>query len=161
MTHLTLKGVHVLGILVGFLACIIAVNVAFAMVAVSTFPGQDIEKPYFQGLHYNKTLEARDEQRALGWTASIVEARRINDDLELELALRDALGAPVIGARIAADLRRPVNDAEDRVSTWREVGDGAYSGKASGVGPGQWQLNLSAVGANGEKFATTARLVLE
>lgn len=161
MTSFTLKGSHVLAMLVAFFFCVIAINVGFTMVAVSTFPGQETEKPYFQGLHYNKALEARAQQHALGWTASIVEARRVGGNLRLKLALRDASGAPILGARIAGELRRPVADIEDRPSTWKTAGAGVYSGEASDVGPGQWLLSLNAVGVDGENFAMTGRLVLE
>ncbi|MEQ1868253.1 MAG: FixH family protein, partial [Micropepsaceae bacterium] len=66
-----LKGTHVLIALLAFFGVTLAVNIALATYAISSFSGEDVAKPYQQGLDYNKALEARAAQRDLGWSASI------------------------------------------------------------------------------------------
>ena len=69
-THFQVRGWHVLTALLAFFGAIIAVNIAFAVIAVRSFPGEDVRRSYVQGLQYNDTLAERRVQQALGWQAS-------------------------------------------------------------------------------------------
>ncbi|MEO1305623.1 MAG: FixH family protein, partial [Pseudomonadota bacterium] len=65
----TLKGWHVLLIMLGFFGIMFAVNGVFLYHAITSFPGEDIKKSYVQGLNYNDTLAVRAAQAELGWQA--------------------------------------------------------------------------------------------
>ncbi|NOT42841.1 MAG: hypothetical protein HOP13_20365, partial [Alphaproteobacteria bacterium] len=70
-----LKGEHVLVMTLAFFGVTVAVNVMFTIYAIGTFSGEDVSKPYVRGLAYNRTLEARAAQTALGWRATIEAVR--------------------------------------------------------------------------------------
>jgi nitrogen fixation protein FixH len=59
----TLTGRHVLGVVVGFFAVIIALNIWFLTLAYRTFPGQVSDTPYEDGLAFNQRLAAQAAQR--------------------------------------------------------------------------------------------------
>ncbi|HYE44111.1 MAG TPA: FixH family protein, partial [Caulobacteraceae bacterium] len=69
----TVKGRHVLFGVVGFFAVVIALDSLFVTWAVQTFPGEVSTRAYEDGLAYNRTLAARQEQKALGWTAKVLQ----------------------------------------------------------------------------------------
>ena len=52
-----LKGWHVLLMLVGFFGFMFVVNGIFLWAAITSFPGEDEQKSYMQGLHYNEIAE--------------------------------------------------------------------------------------------------------
>ncbi|MEL7028643.1 MAG: FixH family protein, partial [Pseudomonadota bacterium] len=102
-----LKGWHVLAALLSFFGTVFAVNAVFVTQAVRTFPGEQVEKSYLQGLEYNKVLEERAAQTALGWTASLDRAEIADGGLRLAVRVTDANGAPVPGLQVNGVLRRP------------------------------------------------------
>ena len=64
-----LQGRHVLFMVVGFFAVIIAVDGYFMSLAIKTFPGQVSATPFEDGLAYNRTLARHDAQARLGHRA--------------------------------------------------------------------------------------------
>jgi nitrogen fixation protein FixH len=66
----TLTGRHVLGVVVGFFAVIIALNIWFLTLAYRTFPGQVSDTPYEDGLAFNQRLAAQAAQARRGWEAA-------------------------------------------------------------------------------------------
>ena len=64
-----LRGVHVFAGIAAFFGVMILIQVVFVIQAVRTFPGEEVEKSYVQGLDYNATLERRAAQKKLGWSA--------------------------------------------------------------------------------------------
>jgi nitrogen fixation protein FixH len=151
-----LKGWHVLVILLSFFGVIIAMNILFITLAVQSFPGEDVKRSYVQGLEYNKTLDARARQTALGWQA---EARFIRDAgaPALIVAFTDRTGAPVRGLSIDAALRRPTTDRQDIALAFTEVDPGLYRTDIATLGAGAWKLRGQAQGA-GETFEFTGAL---
>ena len=58
--------------LAGFFGVVIAANVWFVTLSLKSFHGEDRQRPYQQGLNYNRTLALRARQEAEGWQASLV-----------------------------------------------------------------------------------------
>ena len=60
-TGFTLKGRHVLAMLLLFFGTVFGVNFYMARVAIQTFSGLEAEKPYQSGLKYNEVIAAARE----------------------------------------------------------------------------------------------------
>lgn len=149
----TLKGKHVLAIILAFFATIIAVDVAFSVVAINSFPGEEEKRYYVQGLHYNQTLEQRTVERALGWRA----AAGFKSSGALTIQLRDAAGLPV-EAELRGMLRRPVDARLDRPVAFTALGEGRYRVAIQDLALGAWDLRVEAI--QGEKrFSIERRLI--
>ncbi|MBK8543735.1 MAG: FixH family protein [Caulobacteraceae bacterium] len=138
-----IKGGHVLAGLLLFFAAIIAINVAFAVAAVRTFPGEDERRSYTQGLHYNDTLAERRAEARLGWQAR-TQLSPTHAGARLIVRLDDRDGAPIDGATIEGVLRWPPNEAGDRQLTFVSQGDGSYAADLGTLAPGRWDLRARA-----------------
>jgi nitrogen fixation protein FixH len=143
-----LRGPHVLVGTLAFFAAVIAVNVAFAIVAVQTFPGEDARRSYLQGLNYNATLTERRAQTALGWRVQAALAREPSGAV-VEVVLRDRSGAPLDGLSVSGALRRPLDARYDHDLAFRPAGDGRYVAPIGALTPGRWQLRAHAQDAGG------------
>ena len=143
-----LRGAHVLATLLAFFAAIIAVNVAFAMIAIQSFPGEDVRRSYLQGLRYNDTLAQRREQAALGWHASAA-LNASADGALLNLALTARDGRPIEGLSLHGDLQWPTDSRFDRAVVFAPVGAGRYAARLGDLPPGRWRLRARAEDAHG------------
>ena len=142
------RGWHVLAALLGFFAIVIAVNVGFAVIAVRSFPGEDVRRSYLQGLTYNDTIAARRAQAALGWGAST----HIEGDAEsatIVVDLRSRAGEPIHAAVVTGVLRWPADAKRDRSLAFENAGRGRYVASAGDLAPGRWQLRANAEDASG------------
>ena len=157
----TLKGSHVLAIALAFLAVILAANAVFITLAIKTFPGQVVDKPYEQGLRFNEQIAAKSRQAALGWTADIDRATIVNGDAEIEIRFASSSGDPLHGLAIEGQLRRPAAKGEDKALVFESGSSGAYIAKVGGVEMGAWDLTVTATAQTGETFALKKRLILE
>lgn len=151
-----LRGWHVLASLLAFFGAVIAVNVAFAIAAVRTFPGEDEPHSYVQGLHYNHTLSERHAQAALGWQAT---ARLLSTDrgaaIEVTLATRD--GAPV-DAALEGELERPTDARLDHSLAFERLGAGLYRAEIGPLPPGDWRLRAHAEASDHEALDFVSEL---
>jgi nitrogen fixation protein FixH len=138
----TLTGRHVLLLVVGFFATVLAVNGVMVWLALGSFPGMVSDNAYREGLAYNHVLEAREAQRALGWRVAIEFTGTAPTRIEASFADRD--GHPISGLRATALLRRPVARGNDRTVEMREVAAGIYRAEMALPLPGNWQLELEA-----------------
>lgn len=129
------RGVHVLWAMLAFFGAVIAINIAFAVAAVRTFPGEDEPHSYLQGLHFNQTLAVRAAQARLGWSAALSRGA----DGAISVRLTDRSGLPVSGVRVAAAVRRPATDRSDRQLTFAETAPGLYVAPLH-VDPGAWEI---------------------
>lgn len=139
----TVRGGHVLAGLILFFAAIIAINVAFAVAAVRTFPGEDERRSYTQGLHYNATLAERRHEAAIGWQAR-TELTPTQSGARLIVRLADRAGAPVEGASLEGVLRWPPNESGDRQLVFVSQGGGVYAADIAALSPGRWDLRARA-----------------
>lgn len=139
-----IRGWHVLAAMLGFFGVVIAINIAFAVAAVRTFPGEDVTHPYIQGLNYNETVAERRVQEHLGWAATAALSRTAGGAiLEVDLRTRDR--QPLLGAHIDGALRWPTDAARDRAILFQEVGNGRYRARIERLSEGRWQLRARAV----------------
>lgn len=154
-----LKGWHVLAMMVAFFGITIAVNIMLTIYAIDTFSGEDVPKPYLRGLEYNRTLEARAAQTALGWTATIEAAREGSGAaVTAHVAGRD--GAAKSALTVAAVLRRPADASLDRAITLTPSGSGNYQTIVEDLEPGAWDIVVQAK-EGGVAFEAERRVVLK
>ncbi len=155
-----LTGRHVLIAVLAFFALILAANVAFISLAVTTFSGQVAKNPYEAGLAYNAELDRRAAQAELGWRAT-PSLRRAGAAAELEITVRDAQGAPLAGLTAEAVLQRPATQTGARTITLNEAAPGVYRAQAA-LDPGDWLAEATLTDTSGSaSFIGRWRLSLE
>jgi nitrogen fixation protein FixH len=154
-----LTGWGVLAWLGGFFALVFAANLAFVIMSVKTFSGEDEQKPYLQGVEFNQTLARRAEQKRLDWRATISAGRAASGAVRIDVALRRPDGAPQTGLRLGGELRHPMDENRDRPLKLKEVAAGLYRAELSGVGAGKWDV-VVATGHDQVPFETSRRLWL-
>lgn len=150
MTPFRVRGWHVLAAMLGFFGLVIAVNAAFIVAAIGSFPGEDVRRSYLQGLRYNDTLAERRAQAALGWTVTTgfgADAAPAS----VEVYLNDAAGEPIDGARIEGALERPTVAALDHALHFAPAGAGRYVARIDGLEAGRWRLRARAERGDGAR----------
>lgn len=150
-----IQGRHVLVAMLLFFGAVIAVDLAFTIVAVRSFPGEDERRSYLQGLRYNDVLAERERERALGWHASASINER--DGAQLSIVLTDSVGEPIRNASVTATLQRPASDREDRTLVLPDAGGGSYSVPLGALAPGVWRLRAVAL-HGGQRLQIDRRL---
>lgn len=151
-TQKTLKGWHVLLIMLGFFGLMFTVNGIFLYHAITSFPGEDVKKSYVQGLNYNQTLDQRAQQAQLGWTA---EAGLDKD--QLIFRLRDEVGAPVLSHTVIGELRRLATKDDDLVLMFEGGDNGAYFADASNLTSGHWVARINVFDESADLMLFQAR----
>jgi nitrogen fixation protein FixH len=137
------RGWHVLAAMLAFFGAIIAVNAAFAVIAIRSFPGEDVRRSYLQGIQFNQTLEARRAQAALGWRA-VTALRQRDGEAVLEVTLRQRDGQPITAASITGEMQWPTTASFDRDLTFTPLGDGRYEARLGALEHGRWRLRARA-----------------
>jgi|KBSSwiStaDraftv2_1062776.scaffolds.fasta_scaffold387537_2 nitrogen fixation protein FixH len=155
-----LKGWHVLVTMLAFFGVTIAVNVAMATYAITTFSGEDTASPYMKGLAYNQTIAARATQQHLGWSATIDARRQPKQEAVVEVTVRDHDGKAQNGLTLSLTLRRPIDAHLDRTVTMTAAGDGTYLANLGALARGQWDLVATGTSADGTTFEAERRVVL-
>lgn len=158
-----ITGRHVLAAFVLFFAIVIAVNVVFVRLAVSSFPGEQVEKSYYQGLNYNEVLDNRARQADGGWRIALTAPPLAGERSSVEVRLVDADGGPVYRARVTGELVRPTTDLGRQELVFYPLSDGLYRADAAALDPGAWDLALKGYG-EGEsdpRIEATTRIVIE
>lgn len=155
-----LKGWHVLAIMLGFFGVIIGVNTVFVTYALSTFAGEDEKQPYLKGLAYNRTLDARAAQVALGWSAEIGAMRADGGETLIRVRLETDDAKPVGALDVTARLRHPVNSHLDRTVKLTATLDGVYEARVPGLVRGQWDVVAQTQSSKGTGFTATRRVIL-
>lgn len=148
-----LNGWHVLAIITGFFAIVIAVDVMFAVSAYHTFPGEVSATPYEDGVAYNRKLVQLKAQARLGWAPVATVA----SDGAIRVEVRDAAGRPVRGLRLTGRLERPATEAGRIVPTFREGEPGVYLARPGRL-VGAWDTTLILVDPAGRRFEAERRL---
>lgn len=151
-----LKGAHVLAALLAFFGVTIGVNIAFATFAIRSYPGEDRQSPYQQGLHYNDTLKAREAQARLGWTIkpTLIPAK---DGAMLLVKTAGANGIALPELTLDGTLRRPMADKFDTPLHFTAIGDGVFQASLPKLAPGLWELRGEAR-SSGSVYAIDERL---
>jgi nitrogen fixation protein FixH len=118
-----LKGWHALIWFLGFFGFMFVVNGIFLWTAITTFPGEDVDKSYLAGIDYNQELARRAAQEAAGWQAEIGSVRTGEAEvLTVRLMTRDGLALPAFETH--ALLRHPSNRNLDQTLALTANGGG-------------------------------------
>lgn len=134
-------------IFVGGMLLVIAVNAVMIRLAVGTFTGVTVERPYERGIAYNTILAAQSAQDRLGWTADL-RLQTTGGGSILHLALRDAGGRP-LDAQATVRLERPL-EPDSRIEARPDMaGAGRYVIRLAKLRPGQWDVIVDARRADG------------
>lgn len=132
-------GLHMLALVVGFFAVVIAANGTMAMFALSTWSGLVAQNGYVASQAYNGVLEAAARQKELGWTSRLDYSGG-----RLTFVLTDTRENPVTGLIVRAKLGRVVHEKDDRTLDLAASGDGAYGADVGPLGTGIWQVSVIA-----------------
>ena len=155
-----LNGRHVLLVTLSFFAMVIAVNAAFIVFALNSYPGEQERKSYRQGLNYNAVLEAREAQAALGWRAVIKRADREGGSVRIVVAYARSNGRPIDGLSLSGALRRPASSEGERTVGFTPLGGGRYEARTVAAA-GAWDLTVAATSDEGDRFEFSNRMILE
>lgn len=134
-----LRGAHVLAALLMFFGVTIGVNIAFAVFAVRSYPGEDRQSPYQQGLRYNDTIKTREAQARLGWTItpSLVPA---HDGAALVVTAVGSNGKAISNVEVQGILRRTIADKFDTPLRFTAAGEGVQRAPLPNLAPGVWEF---------------------
>ncbi|MCA8902364.1 MAG: FixH family protein [Hyphomonas sp.] len=139
----TLKGWHVLLMMVAFFGFMFVVNGIFLWASITSFPGEDEQKSYLQGLNYNDTIEARRISAEAGWQAQagLVGA---GETQALLVRLFDAEGNPLAAEAVTAQIRRTATDGADIALTVERTAAGEYTARVGDLSNGLWEARIEA-----------------
>lgn len=140
----TFTGRHMLAIIVGFFAVVVAVNLVMARFAITTFGGTVVDNSYVASQKFNRWLDEANAQKQQGWHADAT--RREGHVL---VSLWDMMGA-MDGAQISAVAMHPVGRSADVSLHFRQIGRGYYQSLET-IPAGRWQLKVQV--ANGNRVA--------
>lgn len=148
-----LTGWHVLATVVTFFAIVIGVDVAMAMAAYKTFPGEVSVTPYEDGIAYNRKLAQLAAQERLGWKVGIAPEQ----SRALEVEFRDRDGKPLDGLILTGKLERPATEAGRLTPKFKAIGPGYYQADLAPV-PGAWDVTVYARDKAGNRFEAERRV---
>ncbi len=132
-------GRMVLGMMVGFFAVVIGVNVFMAHEALSTFGGVEIESSYQAGQKFERDVAMAKAQDARHWQVDAKVSAAANGAALLDITARDASGTRLAGLTATAVFARPTDRRLDRAITITEDVPGHFQGSAD-IAAGQWDL---------------------
>jgi len=147
-----IRGWHVLAAVSTFFGVVIAVDMAFLVLAYRTFPGQVSVTPYEDGLLYNRRIADLEAQERLGWRAAAAAEPGL-----VTLTVMDRTGEPLVGLSVQGRLERPATDAGAVTLKFAEAGPGRYVAP-TGQLVGAWDLKAAALGPSGGKLVAERRL---
>jgi len=153
----TLTGRGVLAWLAGFFAIVIATNVYFITMSITTFRGEDEQKPYLQGIEFNDTLAHRAEQARLGWQATVSATRLSNGRVRIDVVLHDRSGSVLSAVPLSAELRHPSDENRDHTLRLNVASPGHYQADAGAISRGHWDLIVNSASSQ-MPFEATRRL---
>lgn len=141
--NFTLKGRHVLAMLLLFFGTVFAVNFYMARVAIQTFSGLEADKPYQDGLKYNDVIAAAREQAERNWKVDAnIEPQK--DGVVMSVTQRDGVGVATSGLTIHATFLHPADRRRDISVALSPAGDGLFRASAP-VSPGRWDVQIDAL----------------
>ncbi|GHD17719.1 FixH family protein [Tianweitania populi] len=130
-------GWHMLGVVFLFFGTIIAVNIAMAYWAVSTFPGLNAHNSYVASQNYNVLLKDAAAQDERGWKGKLTV-----DEGRPLLTLNDRTGSPINGLDVSVLAGRPSNASTDRELKLEPIPGGYRADQA--LERGRWLVEIVA-----------------
>ncbi len=140
--------------LIAAMLVVVAVNVRFIYIAVSTFPGAASSDDFDTSNRYDAILRAVAAQDALGWSES---ASAQGMAAVVDLAGPDH--KPLAGAAVTANAERPLGSDAVIAVSFKESSPGHYVATSVLPLPGQWDLKLHVV-QSGHEARVTRRIVI-
>lgn len=138
-----LKAWHALVWFLGFFGFMFAVNGIFLWTAITTFPGEDVEKSYLTGLSYNQEIARRERQAEEGWSAEIgLEGPASHQEIRIRMSQGD--GSALSASAATLLMRHPADRAFDRTLETVPTGRGEYTAPVADLAPGIWVVQFSA-----------------
>jgi nitrogen fixation protein FixH len=134
---------------------VIAVNVRFIYIAVSTFPGAASTDDFDTSNRYDAILNAVAQQDKLGWTET-VSAQGMAPVVDLTGPDQN----PLTGATLTSSAERPLGTDPAIAVTFTEAAPGHYVAASALPMHGQWDLKLNIVQA-GHSAHVTRRVVIK
>lgn len=159
--HMT--GWHALTWFIAFFGFMFIVNGIFLWAAISSFPGEDVEKSYIAGMTYNQELTRRQVQAEAGWTGEI-GLKQTGETKWIEARLKKADGTPLAGLSARALLRHPSDRNLDTELDMIATATGVFAAPATALARGQWTIVVTAdidPGTEGDEFTAYRRLIVE
>lgn len=131
------------GILIGFFAVVIAVNILMATLASRTFGGLVVENSYVASQKFNGWLAQARSEKALGWTLAAM--RGSDGHVAVRLA-KD--GGMIGGAQLTGRVRHPLGQVPERTLSFTPRADAGYESRET-LPAGRWIIHVEAR-ANGK-----------
>lgn len=147
-----LNGWHVLAMIVGFFAVVIAIDVSFAVLAYRTHPGEVSVTPYEDGLIYNRKLAQLSAQAELGWQAAAAA-----EPDKVVVVVVDSAQRPITGLKITGKMERPATETGRLTPRFVETSPGRYEAALKGA-TGAWDLTAATHGGATQSFEFERRL---
>lgn len=155
-----LTGWHVLAIIIAFFVIVFGVNIGMAVLAVKTFSGIQTEKPYENGLAYNKEMANAEAQNARHWSVTENLTRDVGGFVTLKSMFKDDKGLAIGGLDIATTLKAPMDAKRDHVIVLNDRGGGLYDGTVEAPA-GQWDVETIARKNNEIIYRSVNRVILK
>ncbi|MBI3196883.1 MAG: FixH family protein [Rhodospirillales bacterium] len=156
-TALASRGRYIPWLFVGGFAIVVGVNAIMITFAVGSFSGLYTPKPRERGLHYNAVVAEQKVRDTLGWR---IDTTWRAETGRLELAVSDAAGQPLAGARVSAELVRPAEKRPPVGVTLAMTDPGKFAGFIELPVRGNWDLDVI-IERDGNRFAQTRRVFLK
>ncbi len=156
-TALASRSRYIPWLFVGGFALVIAVNATMIWFAVGSFSGLYTPKPRDRGLHYNEVVAEQKARDALGWR---MDTQWRAEEDRLDVAVFDAAGQPLAGARVYVELVRPVENRAPVVVAMEAADIGRFVSHIDLPERGNWDLDI-VVERGGERYAVTRRMFLK
>ena len=130
--------------LAGVLALTVVANVA--MLAAANAPGAAVVEPdyYRRALAWDETQAERARSAVLGWRAEAAFTATGERDVALDVALRDASGRHVPGARLEVVAIHNLEPGPPPRWALNEAAPGSYRAHVRPARAGRWELRLKA-----------------
>lgn len=126
-------GRHMAALIVGGFGIVIAVNLAMAVLASSTFGGVVVENSYAASQEFNSWLDAAERDQGLGWDIGVTR----NDAGRLVVSTANVPA----GAVVSGVARHPLGVEADRVLDFEDVAGERFISRQRLPG-GRWTLRL-------------------
>jgi len=155
-----ITGWMVFTFMIAFFAVIVGVNVFMAHEAISTFGGVETASSYNAGQMFERDVAMAKAQDAEHWQVDARVTRAADGTALVDIAARDASGAPLGGIVASALFARPTDRRLDRTIAVRESGLGRFSGRVD-LPAGQWDLVIELTRQGERLFRSKNRVVLK
>lgn len=138
-----MKGNPIIWLIGGIIATVLSVNLGMVLISSGAAPRLVTPDYYAQGIAYQSVIDARARAAALGWQATVQQAR--SSATEVHVALADRDGAPLTALRGEAALYRVDNPALDQVVPLEPVDGepGLYRVRFARPAKGLWSIRLA------------------